>query len=150
MAGNKLSIFSRPLIYLIFGVIVAAGILLYVFQLFSTQEVKKSESGQTEESIPQGKIVEIFSNGFVPNNLVVKKGDTVTFINRDTSEHWPASNIHPTHTLYPESGGCIGSKFDACRGLKSGESWSFTFDQKGTWGYHDHLHPNLRGTIIVE
>ena len=94
--------------------------------------------------------VEITSSGFLPSTVEINKGDNVIFINKDSSNHWPASASHPTHTVYPESGGCIGSKFDACKGLKQGENWSFTFDQAGTWGYHDHLNPSNRGTIVVK
>ena len=74
----------------------------------------------------------------------------VTFINKDSVPHWPASGEHPTHQDYPEEGGCIGSKFDACSGLKTGETYSFTFNEKGTWNYHDHLNSGLGGVIIVE
>ena len=94
--------------------------------------------------------VEMSSTGFSPNSLTVKAGDTVTFVNKDTNQHWPASAVHPTHTVYPESGGCIGSKFDACKGLAEGESWSFVFNEEGTWKYHDHLSSSLTGTIAVE
>jgi len=94
--------------------------------------------------------IEITSSGFLPSTTEINKGDTVIFTNRDSNEHWPASASHPTHTVYPESGGCIGSKFDACKGLKQGENWSFTFNQAGTWGYHDHLNPSLRGSIVVK
>ncbi|MEK6907304.1 MAG: plastocyanin/azurin family copper-binding protein [Nanoarchaeota archaeon] len=94
--------------------------------------------------------VEITSEGFNPNPVTIAVGDTVTWVNKDTIEHWPASAMHPTHTVYPESGGCIGSKFDACKGLKLGESWSFTFNEKGTWNYHDHLVLGLYGKVIVQ
>lgn len=97
-----------------------------------------------------GNTVEIISSGFSPNTLTINVGDTVTFVNKDSTTHWPASNIHPTHTLYPESGGCIGSKFDACNSLAQGETFSFTFNEKGSWNYHDHLQPGLTGTIIVK
>lgn len=93
--------------------------------------------------------VEITSSGFSPKTLEINTGDTVTWTNMDSRSHWPASAVHPTHTIYPEPGGCIGSIFDACRGLSNGESYSFTFDEEGTWGYHDHLRSSLTGTIIV-
>ncbi len=104
----------------------------------------------TTQSTPQGYTVEITSAGFNPKELTVNAGDTVTFVNKDSSPHRPASAVHPTHSVYPESGGCIGSKFDACKNLGQGESWSFTFNQKGTWKYHDHLNPGFTGTIIVK
>lgn len=106
------------------------------------------DSGAYTET--QGNIIEITSNGFSPNPLTIKQGDAVTWINKNTVEHWPASAIHPTHNVYPEPGGCIGSKFDACRGLKQDESFSFTFNEKGEWNYHDHLDVSKFGKIIVE
>lgn len=94
--------------------------------------------------------VEITSSGFSPNKLTINAGDTVTFVNKDTNPHWPASAVHPTHTVYPESGGCIGSKFDACKGLAQGGTFPFKFDKKGIWKYHDHLNIGLTGTIVVQ
>ena len=82
--------------------------------------------------------------------MTIKTGTTVTFTNEDSNQHWPASAMHPTHTAYPESGGCIGSKFDACKGLAQGESFSFTFNEIGSWGYHDHLRASMTGKIVVE
>ncbi|MBI5227370.1 cupredoxin domain-containing protein [Candidatus Micrarchaeota archaeon] len=98
----------------------------------------------------QGNTVEITSSGFSPQVLKIKAGESVTFVNKDTMQHWPASGKHPTHQDYPEEGGCIGSKFDSCGGVKTNESFSFTFTKKGTWEYHDHLNSGLSGTIIVE
>ena len=63
---------------------------------------------------------------------------------------WPASAFHPTHKAYPTTGGCLGSTFDACKGVLPGESWSFKFDIAGSWKYHDHLKPIVFGTIVVE
>ena len=78
----------------------------------------------------------------------------VTFFNEDSNKHWPASAMHPTHTLYPGSGiekcGTGEKIFDACKGLEQGESFSFTFNEKGSWKYHDHLSVSSTGTIVVE
>ena len=105
---------------------------------------------QSETPKPSVKTVYITVSGFVPEYQLVKVGDTVVWVNNDTAPHWPASAAHPTHTVYPEPGGCIGSKFDACKGLATGEQWNFTFNEKGTWAYHDHLKPTTRGRIVVE
>ncbi|HLD80304.1 MAG TPA: plastocyanin/azurin family copper-binding protein [Candidatus Nanoarchaeia archaeon] len=104
-----------------------------------------------EEVVPSSEhTVRITSSGFEPKTLTIKTGTTVTFTNEDSNQHWPASAMHPTHTAYPESGGCIGSKFDACKGLAQGESFSFTFNEIGSWGYHDHLRASMTGKIVVE
>ena len=63
---------------------------------------------------------------------------------------WPASAMHPSHKEYPTTGGCLGSAFDACKGVKPGESWPFKFDIAGNWKYHDHLNPKNFGAIIVQ
>lgn len=85
-----------------------------------------------------GRLVEIFlnQNGVSKNNLTVRTGDTVLFKNTDSALHWPASGTHPAHL------GCPG--FDAMRGLKQNESYSFTFEKAATCSFHDHL--NARNT----
>lgn len=86
-------------------------------------------------------IIHMTKNGFEPQELTVTEGDSVLFINNDDVDRWPASNFHPTHTLYPE--------FDPKMHIKSGESWKFTFEKVGTWRMHDHLFPHMTGTIVV-
>jgi plastocyanin len=92
-----------------------------------------------------GKFFEILisENGLSKNNLSLKTGDTVRFINNDPVLHWPASGPHPTHQLCP--------KFDALRGLKLGETYSFTFNKAISCPFHDHLNTGAqyRGTITV-
>ncbi len=94
-------------------------------------------------------VVSMTDKGYLPMSLTIKKGDTVTFKNDGTEASWPASAIHPTHAGYPTKGGCLGSTFDACKGIAPGDAWSFTFDVVGSWGYHDHLNPSHFGKIIV-
>ncbi|MBI2145450.1 hypothetical protein HYU18_03960 [Candidatus Woesearchaeota archaeon] len=100
--------------------------------------------------------VTITASGFVPQTLTIEAGEEVTFLNKDSTQHWPASAVHPTHTAYPGSDiakcGTADAKtvFDACKGLAQGEAFKFTFNQKGSWKYHDHLNPSLWGTVVVE
>lgn len=89
-----------------------------------------------------GPTVKMEADGFSPQTLTVQAGDTVTFENTSDDDHWPASNVHPTHELYPG--------FDAQNAVLPGDSYSFTFERAGRWGYHDHLNPDLQGTIVVE
>lgn len=86
-------------------------------------------------------IFRMTKEGFEPKEMTVTQGDEVIFINNDDVDRWPASNYHPTHTLYPE--------FDPKRHIKPGESWKFTFDKVGTWHMHDHLFPHMTATIVV-
>lgn len=86
-------------------------------------------------------IIEMTANGFEPQEAAVDENSTVIFINKEKQARWPASNVHPTHDIYPE--------FDPKRAINSKESWSFKFQKAGQWKYHDHLFPHIRGTITV-
>lgn len=86
--------------------------------------------------------------GFIPKQITIKKGATVEWLIEGGFKHWPASNNHPQHTIYPEGGGCLGSKLDACESLSAGDTYTFKFDKVGKWGIHDHNYP--RFTMIVE
>ncbi|MBI2003371.1 MAG: cupredoxin domain-containing protein [Parcubacteria group bacterium] len=105
---------------------------------------------------PKTVTVNMTDSGFNPAEVTINAGDTVKFVNQGDQSHWPASAVHPVHELYPGSGisKCGTDQalfiFDACRGLSRGESFSFTFNAKGSWPYHDHLNPSLKGKIIVQ
>jgi plastocyanin len=81
------------------------------------------------------------AGGWEPSTLTVERGSTVLFVNESADGAWPASDVHPTHELYPG--------FDAQRGVPPGQSWSYTFERAGRWGYHDHLSPETTGVVEV-
>lgn len=85
---------------------------------------------------------------YVPSFLVVPLRTKITWVNTGDNPKWPASNFHPTHDLYPEKGGCIGSKLDSCGPLERGEKFSFIFNRSGNWGIHDHLFPGI--TMVIK
>lgn len=112
--------------------------------LAKTSSNSKTSSLQTPQVLAATAsevVVEMTSSGFIPKEVKIKKGSKVIFKNQDQDLHWPASNIHPTHTIYPQ--------FDPQRPIKPSGSWEFTFGKEGVWRYHDHLIPTLTGTIIV-
>lgn len=88
--------------------------------------------------------------GFSPTSVSIQKGDTVKFINQSSEPLRVGSDPHPIHNGYPTTGGCTNSTFDSCKGIQPGDSWSFTFDLVGTWGYHNHLDAREKGTVIVK
>jgi len=83
----------------------------------------------------------ITPKGFEPSEIAVFLGDEVVFINKSGQDAWPASDFHPSHSIYPE--------FDTKMVLKDGDSWTFKFNQRGVWNFHDHLSSFNRGTIYV-
>ena len=102
-------------------------------------------------------LVTYTDNGFEPKTVMIKKGETVRFVGQAETGVWVASNDPPTHTKYDSSAAsqhCLGSNplagaFDTCRALSAGEFWEFTFDNTGSWGYHNHRRSGDIGTIVV-
>lgn len=121
-------------------VVVAVGAGLFVW-LSNNKAVPVNESPPAPVS---GATVTIRMSaaGFDPKNVTIALGDTVRFVNENTVPHWPASAIHPTHEIYPT--------FDAKKPIPAGEGWLFTFDRKGIWRFHDHLYPDMTGSVTVE
>jgi hypothetical protein len=89
--------------------------------------------------------------GFSPADISIAQGQRVRFLDASKLPTWPASGVHPTHSLYPEkeSTDCLGSSFDACTQLTTGEFYDFTFYYPGTWTFHDHIHAYNTGSITV-
>lgn len=96
----------------------------------------------TSNESPAETVIVYTVSGFSPSSLTVKQGTAITFKNSSSSPFRPASDPHPIHTAYRE--------FDAKQTIAAGQSYTFTFDKVGSWGYHDHLNPIRVGTIVVE
>lgn len=102
----------------------------------------ENQETKIDKTVRSGEvIVEMLEDEYRPAEIYVKRGTKVTFINKYDSARWPASDLHPTHTLY--------SEFDPKRPLTSGEAWSFVFEKAGDWTMHDHLAPYITGMITV-
>ncbi|MEK6957704.1 MAG: plastocyanin/azurin family copper-binding protein [archaeon] len=122
------------------------------------QAAQQNGDGATAENKnPQTYIIEITADGFSPGKVTIKQGDTVKWVNNSyETGRWPASAKHPTHTVYPGSDiqkcGTAEQEgiFDACRGIPPGESFRFTFNDKGSWGFHDHTDATKFGQVVVE
>lgn len=87
-------------------------------------------------------VIELRQDGFHPSKLVITEGDTVVFKTNRGEPFWPASNVHPTHTAFPD--------FDPREPVAPDASWSFTFEKAGTYLFHDHIASIYEGEIIVE
>jgi plastocyanin len=80
------------------------------------------------------KTVNIFGSGFSPKTTTITQGDTVTWVNRDNTNH----------QLLADKAQFVSAI------LKPKQSFSFTFNAAGTYTYKDELHPTLRGTVAVK
>ena len=96
----------------------------------------------TSEAIdPNAPQVIYTGSGFVPKRLDIEPGTQVRFVNASDKPLWPASNIHPTHSILPE--------LDAKQAVSPGETWAFTFKTRGFWRFHNHLAPEVGGLVVA-
>jgi len=118
-----------------------AGLIIIGLLVLAGWFLTTRQTSPTANTTAASATVEMKENSFEPETLTVKKGTTVEFKNMDKVARWPASNLHPTHQIYPQ--------FDVRKPVEKGQSWQFTFDKAGEWKYHDHLIPSIRGTIRI-
>jgi plastocyanin len=71
---------------------------------------------------------------FQPTSSTVKAGTTVTWLNRDDEPH----------TVVSDNGLFRSAAMD------TNESFSFEFDQPGTYHFVCSIHPSMVGTIVVQ
>lgn len=80
-------------------------------------------------------IVAIQEYRYQPNEVRIKAGDTVTWVNREK---------RTSHSvLFPAEGGLESERFFP------EESWQRRFEQPGRYAYHCGPHPEMTGVIIV-
>lgn len=144
----------QKFIFLLAALAVGGLLIWYYAPSRGVPEEANNQEQTEEQTISQEPTVVIsYTNeGYASSTVNIKKGETVRFMNDSTDqETWPASAVHPTHSIYPgkTDNDCLGSSFDACRGLKPGESWDFTFNEVGEWRFHDHIHAAKTGVVNV-
>lgn len=84
---------------------------------------------------PTTHAVTIRDFSFSPSTLTIKKGDTIVWTNKDSAPHtvtWDVAGQQSSGTL------------------KSGETFSFTFNSAGTFSYHCAFHPSMKGKIVAQ
>ena len=80
------------------------------------------------------KVINIYGSAFSPKSVTITQGDTVTWVNKDNS----------THQVLADKGQFVSPI------LQQNQSFSFTFNAAGAYGYKDELHPRLAGTVTVK
>jgi plastocyanin len=80
------------------------------------------------------KNVQIRAGGFVPQRVEIATGDSVKWTNVDKVNHQVVSD----HGLF------------ASAILRPGQSYTRTFNQGGTYRYHDGMKPTEKGSVVVK
>lgn len=123
--------------FVIAGAIVAAQVLSGDADFITGQG--PGNSGQEPTPVPEDAIRIVDndgSNSYSPDPVEVKAGDTVTWVNDDSTIHTATSRD-----------GTFGTGDDAY--LRKGQTYSYTFDEAGEYPYYCDVHPAMVGTVIV-
>jgi|SRR3989344_3083009 len=119
--------------------ILIAAILIIGFLIFSVSKTQK-KTGPESVFIPRTEVT-VGENGFSPQTLTIKKGDAVAWVNQGGDAATVNSDPHPTHDLH---------RFLNLGEFPSESSVEVTFNEVGTFGYHNHFNPSQTGTIVVQ
>jgi plastocyanin len=103
-------------------------LILPLFLLLIAPDVLSAQRDAKEQEVL------IKGRAFHPATLKIKKGESVTWKNSDDIDH----------TVDAEDGSFSSGT------IKSGKSYTHTFKGAGKYAYACHLHPRMKGTIVVE
>ena len=78
--------------------------------------------------------IQIRDFAFVPATVTIRAGQTVRFVQDDSTAHTVTA---------------VDKSFDSGN-LDKGKTWTHTFDKEGTYAYLCAYHPTMRGTVIVK
>jgi plastocyanin len=95
--------------------------------------VTKTVVKPVQKTTSQANAVVISNYTFGPQTLTVKKGTTITWVNKDLARH----------TVTADNGSFESPFFG------QGEIYSRTFNEVGTFAYHCSPHPYMKATIVV-
>ncbi len=133
---------------------IVAAVVLAVLAAGCTAPDEASDLSGDVEAPDADVVVNYTVDGFTPGTVTVQQGQTVAWVDRNpTADMWVASNVHPTHAEYAGTSmgehcnGDAATAFDQCQ---AGETYTFTFQQTGSWSYHNHRRANDGGTVVVE
>ncbi len=133
-------------IAIIFVLLATAGLVWWLTssgdESKTTSQTQQSTSDQTQTAetgeVLSGVVeVQIQDSSFAPAIIRVKKGTTVTWTNQDSVQHNVVSDEDS-----PREG--LNGPL-----LEKGKTYSFTFDNVGTYAYHCTPHPTMQGTVEV-
>jgi len=139
----------------IIGLIPVCALLLSACNLYKTPGggqtggaggAQQQNSGQSQQQ--QGEVaatVTFSDSGVSPATVTIKSGQAVKWVNSSSATIQVASDPHPTHTDNREL-----TNGQSTVALSPGASATVTLVKMGSWGYHNHLNPSVRGKVVVQ
>jgi plastocyanin len=99
--------------------------------------------GDSTAETSRNSVVAITHSGFLPQNLTVTQGATVTWSNNDVNAYYQASHRVKTDQSVAGSVDFLSPR------LEPGDTFSYVFDVPGNVGYHSASDPSMSGRVFV-
>jgi len=131
---------AMPLISLWLTALLVAGLGISCYSSASAPPAaspgpaKEATSSGTPSATPSTTEVTIEGFAFKPAAITIPVGSTIVWRNRDSI----------AHTVTAQD-----KVFDS-GSLSSGNTFSYKFEQKGTFGYYCNTHSSMKGKVIVQ
>jgi len=133
ISSNRLYL-RRLIIILILGFMIG-GVTVGSFAAVTENQLLSSANISADITIPSG-ATNPANAAYIPGNFTVKAGKTVTWVNKDTTDHTVTSSVGTSPSF--DSGS-----------LKPGQPWSHPFTQTGVYKYYCTLHSWMKGNVTV-
>lgn len=117
-------------------IIFIAAVLLVRHFVFSNKESNDTNGNQGRVAV-----VRITDQGFEPSTLTVPVGTRVLWTNTGQTMRQIASNPYPRNDSLPN----LKSEI-----LNNKQTYSYSAQTAGTFGYHDQLQPTINGTLVIK
>ena len=133
---NLLKLKKNPKILAILSLV-----LIFVISVIIGLVITRDDQKKADQALTKTATISITAGGFDPSVLAVKQGTKIVWTNQDEAIHQVVSNSHPEHKDLAE----LKSEV-----LNDDQTYEYTANQKGTYGYHDEMDPTLNGKLIIE
>ena len=115
----------------------------------ASEEITSDETSLQTEEVMQADVIiptkvsrpgcDVEDVCYIPSNIVIQKGDSVTWLNEDSAFHTVTSGFYGEPTELFDSGY-----------LDPYQYYTLSFDEIGTYDYYCVLHPWMFAQVIVE
>lgn len=151
MQNNK----SKPTVAIIIAVVIVllgvGGATYALIQAANSNDDKATSTKPAVQTGPANKdykapdpllpTIVFTDEGFSQPTYTYPADTAIKVDNQSSNDLQFSSADHPTHKEHPE----LNMKV-----LGAGKSGTFTPAGKGTYGFHDHLNPRSKGTLVIQ
>jgi len=122
----------KKVIFLVLALLLLLFVGYFIFWLVE-QNIAAPAPEITEPGVS---LVEINDSGFSPQTVIIKTGETIEWINKDSQPHQVVIDF--------------GASRIEGKALQTDEEYSLRFMEEREYDYYCGIHPEMRGKIIVQ